>query len=376
VPTAATIPPLPAADVLAPWAQPVVAWNVLEMNSTARNKLAPTRAARDLAILNIALNDSYYVADAARAKGLPVSEDALLAAAGATVLNYLHPFESDLWEQAEAVALWTGVWSHRDTPEGVATSVALGQRVAQAVIDRFRADGSDAPQQLALPQPAPGVWQPTPPDRAWAIDPQWGKVTPISITNTAALAVAPPPAWDSDPFTNERAAWKEIQSKLTDEQRGIAQKWAGAAGSVTPAGLWMKIARKLVTDARLDSRHTAQVFVALAVSMHNAFIVCWQGKYQYLVERPITWMRERDVSWSPLLITPPFPSYPSGHAAISAAAADVLGVFFPDQAAALEHQAEEAAMSRVYAGIHWKLDSDAGLDQGHRVGQAVIALMR
>ena len=116
----------------------------------------------------------------------------------------------------------------------------------------------------------------------------------------------------------------------------------------------------------------AQVLAATAVAGHDAFISCWQGKFEYNVARPQNWMERAQPGWSPPLPTPPFPSYPSGHATVSGAAAEVLARFFPLQARQLRRDAQDAAFSRVVGGIHWSIDGAAGLDVGQRVARALL----
>jgi membrane-associated phospholipid phosphatase len=154
------------------------------------------------------------------------------------------------------------------------------------------------------------------------------------------------------------------------------RKWAAASETQTLAGLWFAQARALLSGARLDNRATAQMYAALGVTLHNAFVVSWADAYRYLVPRPTNWMHASDPAWSPAVPALSAPSYPSDSAAASVAAADVLAAFFPTQAAQLAAAADEAARSQVYAGVHWQIDTDAGADQGRRVGQAMLTLIR
>lgn len=382
---ASLIPAHAASDAQAAWAQPIPAWAELGMDAIARARLTPNRAARDLATLSVAFNDSYFVMDAARAQKVEVSEDAMLAAVGQQTLMYLHPSDDVAWQQAYGVAVWMGAWNKHDSAQAVANGIQLGKAVANAILDRVRDDGAAAPQTFDWPEsiippgqptPVPPVdrWRPTLPDQP--IDPLWGKVRLIGLSSADGLATAAPPNWDAEAFAATRTAFAATQHALTDEQRTTAQKWAAGPGTRTVAGLWFKVARMLAFDARLDNRATAQVYAALGVTLHNAFVVSWADAYRYLVPRPANWMRASDPAWSPVVQAPSAPSYPSDDAVTSYAVADVLAAFFPAQKAQLAATADEAARAQVYAGVHWQIDTDAGADQGHRVGQAMLTLMR
>jgi len=388
VPTAAPASLIPApasAEAQAAWAQPVSAWMELGMEAIARARLTPNRAARDLAILSIALNDSYTVLDAARAQKIEVSEEAMLASAARQALNASRPSDTAAWQQSYDVAVWMGAWKNHDSAQAVANGIQLGKAIADAIQDRVRGDGATAPQTFDWPEsiippgqptPIPPVdrWRPVLPDQP--IDPLWGKVRLIGLPSSAGLAAAAPPNWDAVGFADTRTAFAAAQHALTDEQRQLARKWAAASGTPTLAGHWFALARSMVTDAHLDNRATAQVYAALGVTLHNAFVVSWADAYRYLVPRPTNWMRASDPAWSPVVPAPSAPSYPSDSAAASAAAADVLAAFFPAQATQLAAAADEAARSQVYAGVHWQIDTDAGKEQGHRVGQAMLTLIR
>jgi hypothetical protein len=254
----------------------------------------------------------------------------------------------------------------------VAAGAWLGAAVAGQVLAWAQRDGAETFVAFDDPTPAPGIWQRTPPHLAAALDPGWGQVLPIGLGSLAGLAAPAPPDWNSPAFEAERAAFLATQRGLTQAERDLALRWAAPAGSSTPAGLWLELADELVARDQLGPRESAWVYAALAVAMHDAMIACWQSKFAYLVARPISWMRVSEPAWASLIKTPPFPSYPSGHATISGAAAATLAAFFPRDAAHLRDQAEAAARSRVLGGIHWPIDGRAGLEQGRRVAARLL----
>lgn len=137
---------------------------------------------------------------------------------------------------------------------------------------------------------------------------------------------------------------------------------------MTPAGLWIEIARDLIVCDGLDTVHAAGILAAASVAMADAFICCWDAIFTYWTARPVTVDPTLDVR----IVTPPFPSYTSGHSTISAAAARVLGHFFPDDAADLTAKAEEAKNSRLWAGIHFRNDNETGAAGGMQLGELIV----
>ena len=129
----------------------------------------------------------------------------------------------------------------------------------------------------------------------------------------------------------------------------------------------------LAAQPLVDSRQTLELFADLNMAMADAFIAAWEVKYRYWTVRPVTAAKQLlGVDLKPAILTPPFPGYVSGHAATSGAAARVLGHYMPERAARFDAQAEEAAMSRLYGGIHFRHDNEDGLALGRRVAGAVI----
>jgi membrane-associated phospholipid phosphatase len=164
-----------------------------------------------------------------------------------------------------------------------------------------------------------------------------------------------------------------VSRALTPEQRRIAELWADGAGTDTPPGHWNRIALELIRGARLPAKRAARVLAQLNTAQADAFVAAWDAKFAYWSERPVTAIRrELDPAWLPLLATPPFPSYVSGHATTSGAASEVLAAAFPREAVRLRALAEEAALSRLYAGIHFRSDNEAGLALGRQVAAAAL----
>jgi len=278
-------------------------------------------------------------------------------------------------------------------------SVAHGRAVGDAVLAWALTVSGRASDQRR-PDPAPeamtgrGAWEPTPPEFAPALLPSWGSQRPLVIRAADGVDAPPPPRYSEDPgspFHREAVEVYETGRALTDEQRAIARFWADGAGTTTPAGHWAGLLNQVLDDRRSDLGTAASAHLRLGLAVTDAFVACWHTKYRYLVLRPITYVqRVLDPSWTPLVVTPPFPEYTSGHSVQSAAAARVLtGLLgdtaitdrtheerglgtrsFPSFAAA----ADEAAISRLYGGIHYRSAIERGLEQGRAIGDAVLAL--
>jgi membrane-associated phospholipid phosphatase len=215
---------------------------------------------------------------------------------------------------------------------------------------------------------------PTPPGFAPPADPLAGAWRPWAIPSAAALLPPPPPGPGSAAFGRDVRAVYDVARPLSLDRQEIASAWEDKLGSFTPPGHWNAIALRLVRAAGLSTPRAALVFAALGTAQADAFIACWYAKYTYWSERPVTAIRASlDRNWSPYIYTPAFPSYPSGHSTTSAAAASVLARFFPAQAGALAGMAREAGESRIYGGIHFPSDNEAGLALGRRVAAATLA---
>ena len=336
-----------------PAARPAAAipWVELELAEIAAHRTNPPRAARALALLSVAMDGATRVRRGQRAA---------VAGAAATVLDYLFPDRAAAFDELAA----------RERPH---SAVLLGRGIGAAVVARARRDGSDAAWSGSVPV-GPGLWVPTPPAFAAPLEPLAGTWRPWNITRGSQLRPAPPPAFGGKRYAREVREVYDVSRSLSPEQRRIADFWADGPGTVTPPGHWNRIALDLIAAKHLSTRAAARVLAVLNTAQADAFIACWDAKFAYWSERPVTAIRrELDAAWLPSVPTPPFPSYPSGHSTTSAAAATVLARFFPRDAARLRAWAEEAALSRLYGGIHFRSDNEAGLKLGRRIGRVALA---
>ncbi|MEI9976265.1 MAG: vanadium-dependent haloperoxidase [Ignavibacteriota bacterium] len=157
---------------------------------------------------------------------------------------------------------------------------------------------------------------------------------------------------------------KSTLQNLTREQLAIATKWADGVSSPTPPGHWNFIAESYVTAAQFSEVRAARVFALLDMALHDASVACWDTKYFYFNPRPA----QMDPTIKTVIGLPNFPSYESGHSSFSGAADVVLTYLFPSGKSFFDTSAQEAAISRLYGGIHYRIDNEVGLSHGTRVG--------
>lgn len=296
--------------------------------------------------------------------------------------------------------------------EVFARSVAYGDTVAKHVLAWAGKDGYLQTRGGAkyTVTNAPGRWVPTPPAYMDAVEPNWMKVRPFVLDSASQFRPEPPYPYDTvktSAFMRDAIEVYETGRKLTDEQRAIAAFWdcnpyvmhvqghtMFATKKITPGGHWMGIVGIAARKANADAMRTAEAYARTAIAIADGFIVVWDEKYRSSVIRPESVINKYlDEGWEPLLQTPPFPEYTSGHSGISTAAAQVLtdefgpNVAFVDSTEAefglpvrsftsFEQAAAEAAISRLYGGIHYRRAIEQGVIQGRQVGEHVIARVR
>jgi hypothetical protein len=330
---------------------PVLAWTERALAEVRAHRVNPVRAARALALVSVAMNDATR-RSRSRAAAHP---------AAATVLGQLFPDRrAALAARARAARV----------PPGVA---AAATRAAARVIARARSDGSETHWSAPVPS-GPGLWQPTPPRFAPPLDPHAGTWRTWHLNRGAQFRPPPPPAPGTDAFDAETQRVYDASRAASPEQRRLAHFWADGPGTVTPPGHWNQIALGMLRARGTGMAEAAALLAQLNTAQADAFIACWDAKFAYWLVRPVTVIQQwwYDPTWSPLLETPPFPAYPSGHATTSAAAATVLSAAFPDARRRLRRLAEEAAQSRLYAGIHFPIDTTAGLALGEAVAREAL----
>jgi membrane-associated phospholipid phosphatase len=308
------------------------------------------RASRALAHLSGAM----YLA---ALSGSQAREDAVAGAASTVLLHFYPTVASGIHALANELA----------DPESAA--FARGRLAGRLLVARAQTDGSDA-VWTGSPPTGPGHWVPTPPAHIYPpLEPLAGTWRTWNLRGGSQFRPGPPPAYGRELFDAELREVYAVSQSLTAEQKRIADLWADGPRTVTPPGHWNQIALEMLEPAGWSTLLESRLFSALNTAQADAFIACWDAKYTYWTLRPVTAVRRLiDPLWMSYITTPPFPAYVSGHSTTSGAAATVLGAFFPGQADELDAMAEEAAISRLYGGIHFRSDNEAGLELGRRVG--------
>ncbi len=283
-------------------------------------------------------------------------------------------------------------------------SETFGKLMGMAIMTWARTDGGHEAwgpvrrtRAIYVPPSGAGKWSATPPAFAAPLLPYWGGNRPF-VMKTAADCPAPPPPQYSEvtgsAFYKDGLEVYKIANAATQEQRQFALYWADDAGKTpTPAGHWAYIANDLLKLRKADLGTAAETFAKLNMAMSDAFVAGWYTKYTLNVLRPVTYVQlVIDSNWVPTLLpTPPFPDYPSGHSVQSSSAQSILSNMFgantefvdnthndrgwgPRTFKNFKSAADEAAISRVYAGIHYRFASDGGKPQGQCVADKVLAL--
>lgn len=350
-------------------------WSDLTLSLIVKYQQNPLRAVRVLALLHAAMDDAVAAARAQR--GNDAAQAIAVHAAASAVLGHLYPQEATGRIEAIGRMACTGVaLSQSDRLDELQAAWLAGRQVAARAITRALEDGADAVWQATQrPPPAPGRWRAAPPlNIARPLEPLAGTWRTWVLTSGDEIQPPPPPDPGSAAYASQAAAVLQVSRTLTAAQKRSADDWNLEHGSVTPAGVWNQRARQSLLPSRLGTAATASLLATLNVAMADAFIACWQVKYRYWTQRPVQAIREQlDPDFLPYLLTPPFPSYVSGHATASGAAAEVLAAWFPAHRLQVMAWAEEAAQSRLYGGIHFAIDNDEGLKLGRRIGQRVLA---
>ncbi len=385
---------------LATQADMVTEWNTVALNAIKTDRTSPPKASRVLAILHVSIYDAcngisqncqpYYVTD--KPAGV-ASKEAAIAAAARTVLVKLYPAQQATFDSAFASDL-----------EGIAdgprknVGISWGESVADAILQERSGDGSDMAVEYA-PGSGAGVWVPTPPAFAPALLPNWPSVTPFAMNSGSQFRPPLPPRLDSAEWASDFKLTKELgradSATRTPEQTAIARFWADGSGTVTPPGHWNVIAGDIADQRGNTLEQNARLFALLNIAEADAAIIAWDCKYTFKFWRPITAIPNADTdgnpdtvsdpTWAPLLVTPNFPEYISGHSTFSGAAAAVMAAFFgSDQIpftttsedlpgvsrsySSFSQAADEAGMSRIYGGIHFMSANLSGLASGAELG--------
>lgn len=396
---------LAALGVPAAPADVVLDWNEVVLDAIRVDRTAPPRAARILAMTQIAVFNAVNAIDGSYRPyadfSFPVSplasREAAASQAARDVLVALFPAQSTTFDTYLAGWLST-------IPAGAARNegISVGAAAAAAILALRQNDGASATVSYTAGTD-PGDWQPTPPAFSAPALPQWPNVTPFCMSSGKEFRRNGPPPLTSVEYTVAYNEVKELGSKTsttrTAEQTLIAQFWVDGPGTATPPGHMFQIARDVAILEQNTTVENARLFALIGLAVADAGICSWDNKYVYDHWRPITAIRaadadgndatEADVNWEPLIPTPPFPAYTSGHSTFSGAGLKIIELFYgrddlpftttsddvPGVSRSfqkLSEAADEAGRSRIYGGIHWEYDNQDGLAAGRELALRVF----
>jgi len=292
-------------------------------------------------------------------------------------------------------------------------SIDYGHKVAAAMMTYAKTDDvgqnayKNANPASYVPPIGGGLWRPTPPDYTRALMPYFGTVRSWVITEKDTVPA--PYAYSADHVSPMYAAAMEVYSVVNEkkyEYQWIGEFWSDDIFGLTfePAARWVAIASQVINQEKAPLSKALYTYAKVGMTLCDAGILCWKYKYVYNVERPVTYINDHiDPAWRPSLnnplvsmngVTPPFPAYPSGHATFGAAAAEVLGNVFsydygmtdrcheyrvefygtPRTFDSFDDMAYENALSRIYLGVHYRMDIETGYNIGKSIGRKVNAL--
>lgn len=309
------------------------------------------------------------------------SEDAVVAGAAVEMLKLLFPGEQEFIQRKAEEHKRSRLIAGANVRSDIEAGEALGRAVAQKFVTRARGDRAGAAvgttatwtqmeQDCITRGEAPWISLESP--KRPPMLPLFGRVRPFlfdSLTMVTQIRPGPPPSTASQKFKDETAEILNFTENPTRERMRIVHYWADGVGTSTPPGHWNQIAAEDFIGQRFSEVRWARNLALLNMSLMDAAIVCWDAKFFYYNPRPST----TNPNIKTLTGVPNFPAYTSGHSTFSGAAATILGHIVPARAAAYNDMAQEASLSRMYGGIHYRSDCEVGLQSGKKVGNYAIA---
>ncbi len=389
---------------LAARADIITDWNTVLLAAIKNESTSPPLASRNLAIVHAAIFDAVNAIERRYDSYLFSPNPPPGASPGAAAIGAAHECLIRLYPSQ--VALFDTTLSRNlaaiPASQTREDGLTLGRFVALLTLAWRSSDGSSTTVPY-IPGTAPGDWRRTPPFFRPPELPHWPYVIPFAMTNSAQFRSAGPPSLTSTQYTRDFNLVKDLgalnSTSRKAEQTTIARFWSDFSFTVTPPGHWNQIAQNGATNRAGTLIENARLFALLNLAVADAGIACWDAKYAYNFWRPVTAIQQAandgnddtdaDPNWTPLLTTPSFPEYVSGHSTFSAAAAGVLASFFGTDRISFtvgsdampgvfrsyesfEEAAEEIGMSRIYGGIHFLSADLNGLEAGQQLGRYVM----
>jgi PAP2 superfamily len=373
-------------DLIAWWdvGGPVYRWNQIASDELLDHGVNTLMAARHLALLHAAMQDAVVVAwqskvayerprpsqlDPTLSVALPVpasssypSDFAATTTAAAEVLAYIFPDRADALRGKAEQAIRSRQLAGLEFPSDAAAGGEIGSKIAALAIERGKNDGSDRKWVGTVPE-GPGKWKGTNP-----ISPSTATWKTWVLTAPDVLRPPPPPTWDSPELKAELAELKAFER--TPKSNSVAMYWE-TFGGMRAYALWNEHARRMILEHGLDADPpaAARALAAVNIAIHDAAIACWDAKFTYWQIRP----PQLDTEFKSLFPPPNHPSYPAAHGCLSTAASTTLARLFPRDAETFLALGKQAAEARMWAGIHYRSDIEAGEALGRAVAEQVMA---
>lgn len=388
-------------------ANEIIKWTSLTLQAVRINKTNPPIASRNLAMVEVSMFDAvnsivkkYQPYSMGVAVEAELPKEVAVAQAAREILSKLYPTSTPYWDEQlnKTLELFPEISQKQK-------AIDLGILIAGNVWDLRSNDlkpkfyeGGTANLDFEI-----GAWVPTPPAYAPALLPYWGKTKPFGILSGDQFRQDGPPKFFSDEYARDYLEIKDYgaknNSKRSADQTQMALFWADGAGTVTPPGHWNQIAIEIAKNKNLDLIESSRLMTLLNIAMADSAISAWDMKFFYNCWRPITAVQEAErddntqtqtqLGWEPLLSTPPFPDYVSGHSTFSGAAATTLALYFESDRmqfitasedlpgvirsfSRFSEAADEAGKSRVYGGIHYEFANRDGKKAGKKVAEFVF----
>jgi hypothetical protein len=370
-------------------------WNAKAEAIAVEKRMLPPPNARGMAMLHVAMFEAVNAIERRHApytltlSAQPnTSKEAAAAAAAHAILSALHPDQ-----QAALNSSLTAALAKVADGDAKTRGVELGKKAAADILALRANDGFGAPESYR-PHTVAGAYVPT----VVPVSSTYGKVTPWVMSSGSQFRPAPPPTLNSETWARDVNEIKDYgartNSKRSQEQTDIGRFWF-----VTGPQAWNPIVRQLVTSKKLDISDSARLFALTAMAADDAFIAVFEAKYHYNLWRPITAIRNadlsknpatpRDASWMPLGDTPMHPEYPCAHCITSGAVASVLQSAFGNDIpevsmtsvtapgvtrkwTRLQDYADEVSVARIYGGFHYRFSAKVGQDMGRKIAELAV----
>jgi len=339
-------------------------WNAKAIALAGKAVLRPTIVNRAYMLLSVAEARALDALEAAAGNSAGVdrgmaSRAGALGGAAAVVLAYIFPND-----QAEVAAMLASLRAEAPNADHFDAAVTVGRAAAQLVVDEAKTDGSDAVVIPVIPV-GPQYWK----SAGNILTPQWPLVRPMLMTSGSQFRPGPPPVFGSAEYLAALQRVRTFSDTRTPEQLAILNFWNDPGAIGQHGGHWNKIAVELILRHQLNERRAVRVLESLNLALSDASIACMDAKYTYWFVRPY--------QTDPLITTPigqpGHPAYPSLHSCQGGAAVGVLEYEFPQDAESLEAMSAEMDLSREWAGLHYRFDTEAGTRIGHRVAELANA---